>query len=258
MDYGPKTFGTDPVNRHRTGRWGFTLAVIGCLASSGAWALSFNPTETEWAAWPAYCRARYVVSAAGKDSAYAMRIPAGEVSAWQNRMGAAWYALHHHCAGLTYLDRARQTRNELQRSRLLQQSINAQSFTQARTPAEHPMYAVMAYQIGLAYQMSGDAPKAEAAFDQAIKVQPATPVGYQGKASLYREQKRYEDARDVLLEADKVTGGTSAEIKYFLGLVMFDLKSYDEARTYAEQAYELGYPLPGLANKLARAGYPLK
>jgi tetratricopeptide (TPR) repeat protein len=120
------------------------------------------------------------------------------------------------------------------------------------------MHAVMSYQIGLAYQMAGDASAAEAAYDRAIQVQPGTAVGYQGKASLYREQKRYEEARDVLLEADKVTGGTSAEIKYFLGLVMFDLKSYDEARTYAEQAYELGYPLPGLANKLARAGYPLK
>jgi tetratricopeptide (TPR) repeat protein len=68
---------------------------------------------------------------------------------------------------------------------------------------------------------------------------------------------RYGDALKVLEKADQVSDGKSAEIPYFLGLVLFDLKRYDEARENARRAYSLGYPLPGLANKLARAGYPL-
>lgn len=46
----------------------------------------------------------------------------------------------------------------------------------------------------------------------------------------------------------------SAAINYNLGLAYFQKKEYAEARTYAKKAYALGFPLPGLKNKLAAVG----
>lgn len=65
--------------------------------------------------------------------------------------------------------------------------------------------------------------------------------------------------RDALqaLERAAVLLPQSAEVQYNLGLVKFDLKDYEAARTNAQHAYALGFPLPGLRRKLATAGFPL-
>ncbi|MBK8750852.1 MAG: hypothetical protein IPL99_04020 [Candidatus Competibacteraceae bacterium] len=39
-----------------------------------------------------------------------------------------------------------------------------------------------------------------------------------------------------------------------MGLLYFDLKQYGLAKQYAQKAYQLGYPLPGLRKKLASVG----
>lgn len=43
-------------------------------------------------------------------------------------------------------------------------------------------------------------------------------------------------------------------VHYNLGLAYFDLKDYENSLASAKRAYELGFPLPGLREKLARAG----
>lgn len=48
-----------------------------------------------------------------------------------------------------------------------------------------------------------------------------------------------------------------AELNYNLGLLLVDLKNYDEALESAKKAYAAGYPLQGLKNKLLNAGYKL-
>lgn len=48
-----------------------------------------------------------------------------------------------------------------------------------------------------------------------------------------------------------------AEGHYNLGLLYADEKNMEKAREHARAAYAAGFPLPGLKNKLARAGYPL-
>ncbi len=45
------------------------------------------------------------------------------------------------------------------------------------------------------------------------------------------------------------------EAWYNLGLAYFALKRYDEAEEAARKAYALGYPLPGLREKLKRVGH---
>jgi len=49
----------------------------------------------------------------------------------------------------------------------------------------------------------------------------------------------------------------SSEGNYNLGLLYFNIKQYNYAKHYAEIAYKLGFPLPGLKNKLKMKGYPI-
>ena len=65
-----------------------------------------------------------------------------------------------------------------------------------------------------------------------------------------------ENARKELEKAATLSPN-DANVQYNLGLVLLQLKEYQAARRHAKVAYDLGFPLPGLRNLLARAGYPL-
>lgn len=47
---------------------------------------------------------------------------------------------------------------------------------------------------------------------------------------------------------------TNVQIKYNLSLLLVELKEYREANEYAQELYSRGFPLPGLKNKLTKAG----
>lgn len=49
----------------------------------------------------------------------------------------------------------------------------------------------------------------------------------------------------------------ASEAHYNLGLLLVESEKFDDAMIAAEKAYSLGYPLPGLRNKLEAAGHPL-
>ncbi len=58
----------------------------------------------------------------------------------------------------------------------------------------------------------------------------------------------------VKLDAAEKLASEDPNLFYNLGLAFFDLKQYDRALTYAHRAYALNFPLPGLRDKLRRAG----
>ncbi len=55
---------------------------------------------------------------------------------------------------------------------------------------------------------------------------------------------------DEMVNAEEET----ANFYYNIGLIYFELKDYDKSLSYAQRAYALGFPLPGLRDKLKRAG----
>jgi Tfp pilus assembly protein PilF len=71
---------------------------------------------------------------------------------------------------------------------------------------------------------------------------------------LYLIKARQPKAAVAQLEAALAQAGDNANVHYNLGLAYFDLKQYDKARERAHSAYGLGFPLPGLKNKLQRVG----
>lgn len=62
-----------------------------------------------------------------------------------------------------------------------------------------------------------------------------------------------DKARAMLEEAARI-GPESAELHYNLGLGYLKLGDTESAAKHADRAYAMGYPLPGLRNKLIAAG----
>jgi tetratricopeptide (TPR) repeat protein len=61
-------------------------------------------------------------------------------------------------------------------------------------------------------------------------------------------------ALSELLEAEKLTPG-DVNVSYNLGLLYFEEKDYSRSLEYAHRAYSMGFPLPGLRQKLVKAGH---
>lgn len=90
-------------------------------------------------------------------------------------------------------------------------------------------------------------------FERAEAFQPGDAIvkGLYG-VYLVRADKPREGA--AKLQEARGMAGNNANIHYNLGLALIDLNRYDEALESAHKAYALGFPLPGLRDKLKRAG----
>lgn len=71
---------------------------------------------------------------------------------------------------------------------------------------------------------------------------------------VYLLRRGEKDAAVDQLQAARELVGDSPNLHYNLGLAYFDMKDYDKALLHAKKAYELGFPLPGLRDKLKQAG----
>ena len=70
----------------------------------------------------------------------------------------------------------------------------------------------------------------------------------------FRKRKDWASARESY-EAALALQPDSADVRYNVGLFYAEIGEYDKAVENARVAYSLGYPLPGLRNKLARSGH---
>jgi Flp pilus assembly protein TadD len=90
-------------------------------------------------------------------------------------------------------------------------------------------------------------------FDRAIRFSPDDGAVRMIYAFYLAKNGKPSEAVTQLKEAEKLVGD-NANLHYNLGLAYVDLKDYDNALAHAHRAYQLGFPLPGLKNKLERAG----
>lgn len=70
-------------------------------------------------------------------------------------------------------------------------------------------------------------------------------------ANFLAKNKRGAEAIKFLDEAVEL-GVEDANLYYNMGLIYLDLKEYEKALSYAHQAYRLGFPLPGLRDRLKK------
>ncbi|MGQ0384077.1 MAG: tetratricopeptide repeat protein [Gammaproteobacteria bacterium] len=95
---------------------------------------------------------------------------------------------------------------------------------------------------------------ADCYFDRALRGYPDDVTVRQIFSMYLARSGRFPEAIDQLEEAVRLNAGQSMELHYNLGLLYADLKQYDLANQHATIAYGMGHPLPGLRDKLVRAG----
>ncbi len=71
----------------------------------------------------------------------------------------------------------------------------------------------------------------------------------------FHQRKGDREVAKSQYEEALAQGSKSPEVHYNLGLLYFDLADFPHAQEQARIAYADGYPLPGLRNKLKKAGY---
>jgi tetratricopeptide (TPR) repeat protein len=90
-------------------------------------------------------------------------------------------------------------------------------------------------------------------FERAIRFKPDDATVHMLYGVHLHRWKKVDDAKRQLEQAAKLAPN-DANVAYNLGLVYADLKEWDKAMGYAKQAYAAGFPLPGLKDKLIKAG----
>lgn len=234
------------------------LLALGLLAAGAAHGYSYGPeNRAEWDGWPEYCKARYTVTDIGEDTEFARQIAPDTVLLWQQRIGQCWSYLHHHCGALLQLNRAKSARRSADRRFALDSAIKEDRLAARHCPATDPFAATIATHMALSLAEAGSSAKALESLDWAIQAHPSNPQPYLVKSSLLRKAGKVDEARAVLESGNEATAAGSAEIHNALGFAYLGAKDFEKARLHARKAYELGFPLPGLRDQLAAAGYPL-
>lgn len=247
------------ITKIRVGR----LTMLGMLAAAcflgnavPTFAYSYGPeSEAEWAGWPEFCKVRFAGSLEGQS--IASKYPPEALKRLQDTFGECYTYLHHHCAARLQLQRAKRVTSSGARRFALDAAVKEDNFALSACPAQNSFYPEIVTHLGLTYLEAGAPAKAEQQFDRAISTHPEYAGAYVAKASFLRKRGSVDAATAVLLKGSEATEGRSAEIENALGLAYFQQKNFEKAREHARKAYSLGYPLPGLRDKLAKAGYPL-
>jgi len=230
--------------------------VLSCLFPVLANAYSFEPTDLEWASWPEYCKARYVTTNIGTGSKFTRTFSQAQSEIQRRAIGdPSFLHVHHYCAGIIWLSRAKVETDPAHHKSYLDYANTEISYTYERIPESSPIYPIVAVNMARARVAVGQNDEAIAAVERAVETHPQDPRPYIGMAVIYRDMKKLDLARDALLKGDEAVGGASAEIQYTLGLIYFELDDKENALAYARKAYDKNYPLPGLQQKLKRAGY---
>ncbi|MCP5294304.1 MAG: hypothetical protein H6950_06290 [Zoogloeaceae bacterium] len=90
-------------------------------------------------------------------------------------------------------------------------------------------------------------------FDRAVRLAPDDPT-----VRVLFAQHLWMTGNRVLaveqIEAAETLGADDANTLYNIGIMKFEIGDKKAAKKYAIRAYDLGFPLPGLKNKLRRAG----
>ncbi len=104
--------------------------------------------------------------------------------------------------------------------------------------------AICEAKIGEALWRKGDEAAAEAAFKKAITVDPKLADPYAALASLYNQQKKFDQAAEMSKKANEIAGsgaagGGNASVIFNQGIIFWNQSKVPEAKAQFEQAVKL-------------------
>lgn len=93
----------------------------------------------------------------------------------------------------------------------------------------------------------------ECRFEYAFNFKPDDPYVLMAYGMHNHLRKRYAEALDAYRQAEAM-GIDETQFFYNFGLLQFERGDYEQAMAYAKKAYDRGFQLPGLRNKLQSVG----
>lgn len=120
-------------------------------------------------------------------------------------------------------------------------------------PAALNAFSRLEYLYGKQLPKTDRSQTAECFFDRAFRFRPQDPAVHFVYAMHLHQWSRLKDAAKAYAQAESL-GEASQSFYYNYGLLQADLKNWPEAKRYAELAYSNGAQLPGLAQKIEKAG----
>ncbi|MCA9233507.1 MAG: hypothetical protein KDA57_22905 [Planctomycetales bacterium] len=161
----------------------------------------------------------------------------------------------HYCTGVVKVRRAElMPRNSPDQKDLVNDALVDIGYSFERMPKQELWYAEMAVTAARCYRLLGNTERARRLLDLGRKHHPDYAPTYSALALLSFDEKDYATAIGVLEKGNEATGKKSSELNYFLGLAYFYAGDIEKARHQEALARELGYPLSGLARKIAQHG----
>lgn len=129
------------------------------------------------------------------------------------------------------------------------------AYTLRAWPNHHrALNAISRYNLRLKRQKKTIKIPAECWFQRAISFSPSDATVYMLFGIYLHNSTRYKMAENnynISLQFDP----ENIQTHYNFGLLLVDRRRYEEAKKHAQFVYANNYPLPGLKNKLADAGY---
>lgn len=211
----------------------------------------FKVSDLEWKTWQPYCKARYVGTSVGSNSKYAKLVSKEEQERWRNYLGEVQHHIHHYCAGLTYLTRARFLAGSQD---LYKNAVKEMVYTYDKANLDTPIYSEISANYGLALYGAKRRLDAFKVLKLGITRQPSADASYIAIAAILTKEKSFQEAIEYLESGHKVIGEKSPKLIYRLGDTYFKSGDYSKARYFAKKAAELGYSAPGLKKRLKKIG----
>lgn len=208
----------------------------------------------EWASWPDYCKVAFLSSGWSENSPYA----APQLKGWAAQLRSSLLepmripGPHHFCVGMIYVNRARNATANQRSTGDLRMALDEINYSLSRMEKSSPSYSLIMAYFGTAHYLLGDRAKATGIWEDGIRTQPERRESYLAMVQALLSEKRYKEALERLLDYDGKKEYATADGEYFLAYTYLELGDYDQARIHADQAYALGYPFPGLRDKLKK------
>ena len=227
-------------------------AAFALLLSRPSAAFTLTVNDREFESWGLFCKVSYLASNADKKFAHTGKVSRAD----RNRIGdvrEGYGGPWHYCAGIIALQRAMYAGDIQKRKHWAKRANSEAGFTYRRLEPGHWIREDAGVVIGRANMLLGDYKTASQVLFEVIKEFPRSEKGHLALYFLYRQGGAIEKAQDILERGNQALDGRSAQIHYFLGLAYVDQGKLERAEKHAERAYALGYPLPGLKDRLDAA-----
>jgi tetratricopeptide (TPR) repeat protein len=169
-----------------TNRWVMTgLAML--LPVAPAWA-EWKPSPAEMAALPPYCAARFDESSAA-------------FASWKANMGSDFIHIHHYCAGLNFLNRARSmASSDKNRTGTLEAALRNFNYVLTNTHPDFYLQPDFLMNRGITYSMLHKDSAAVGDLLKAIEMDPKLARAYVTLADMYEKQTNRSKALETVTE----------------------------------------------------------